>query len=113
MAAELEIDPAGVVALLEERPDTRLVDVREPYEWDAGRLAGSEHIELLQLSERAAELRGDAPVVFYCRTGSRSLMAAQALRAAGMEAYSMRGGLVVWVEEDRPLEPEDGHVAPH
>ena len=40
-------------------------------------------------------------------------MAAQALRAAGFEAYSMQGGLVRWAGEGRPLAPEDGYVAEH
>ena len=40
-------------------------------------------------------------------------MAAQALRAAGFEAYSMQGGLVRWADEGRPLSPEDGYVADH
>ena len=52
-------------------------------------------------------------MVFYCRVGARSEMAAQAFRAAGFEAYSMRGGLVRWAQEDRPLAPQDGHVADH
>ena len=45
--------------------------------------------------------------------GSRSLMAAQAFRQAGYEAYSMAGGLVRWRQEGRPIEPVDGHVADH
>jgi rhodanese-related sulfurtransferase len=52
-------------------------------------------------------------VIFYCRVGSRSTMAAQALRAAGLEAYSMDGGLLRWAAEQRPLEPADGRVAEH
>jgi hypothetical protein len=40
-------------------------------------------------------------------------MAAQAFRAAGFEAFSMRGGLVRWAQEQRALEPEDGYVAEH
>jgi rhodanese-related sulfurtransferase len=52
-------------------------------------------------------------VVFYCRVGSRSLMAAQAFRAAGYEAYSMGGGLRRWAQEGRPLTPADGTVANH
>jgi hypothetical protein len=40
-------------------------------------------------------------------------MAAQAFRGSGFEAYSMRGGLVLWAQEDRPLAPEGGYVADH
>ncbi|HEY2570063.1 MAG TPA: rhodanese-like domain-containing protein, partial [Solirubrobacteraceae bacterium] len=71
------------------------------------------HIELVKLSEQAATLELERPVVFYCRVGSRSDMAAQAFRAAGYEAYSLRGGLRRWADEGLPLEPQDGYVAEH
>ena len=45
--------------------------------------------------------------------GSRSLMAAQAFRRAGYDAWSMAGGLERWDEEGRPLGPEGGRVADH
>ncbi len=109
----LEVDPAEVDAWRAQRPDLQLVDVREPYEREAGHIEGSRHIELVELTARAAELAGDAPIVFYCRVGSRSAMAAQAFRAAGMRAHSMRGGLVQWAAEARPLVPAGGRVAEH
>ncbi len=40
-------------------------------------------------------------------------MAAQALRAAGYDAYSMEGGLLRWDREGRPLSPDGGRVAEH
>ena len=40
-------------------------------------------------------------------------MAAKALRASGLEAYSMLGGLLRWAQEGRPLTPDGGHVADH
>jgi rhodanese-related sulfurtransferase len=109
----LEVDPAEVASWRARRPDLQIVDVREPHEREAGHIEGSRHIELVELSARAAELTRDAPVVFYCRVGSRSHMAAQAFRAAGLRAHSMRGGLVQWAAEARPLIPADGYVADH
>ena len=67
----------------------QLVDVREPYEWEAGRIAGARHIELEQLASQAESLDRDRPVLFYCRVGARSAMAAHAFRRAGFDAYSM------------------------
>jgi rhodanese-related sulfurtransferase len=69
------------------------------------------HIPLEQLPGRAAELDRDRPVVFQCRTGSRSSFATAAFREAGFEAYNLAGGLEAWVEAGRPIEPEDGEVA--
>ena len=48
---------------------TQLVDVREPYEHEAGRIAGDVHIELDRLAEEADRLDRERPVVFYCRSG--------------------------------------------
>ena len=109
----LDIDPAQLAQWLQERQDVQVVDVREGYEREAGHIAGSRHVELTQLSGQAATIASDRPVVLYCRVGGRSTMAAQALRAAGYEAYSMTGGLLRWAQEGRPLAPEGGHVADH
>jgi rhodanese-related sulfurtransferase len=91
----------------------QIVDVREPYEREAGYVEGSEHIELQRLAGAAQSLDAERPVIFYCRVGARSLMAAQAFDRAGFEAYSMAGGLMQWAGEGRPLVPENGTVADH
>jgi rhodanese-related sulfurtransferase len=111
--SEIEVEPARVAAWLAEDPGVQLVDVREDYERAAGHIEGSRHIELGQLTSQAATIAADRPVVFYCRVGSRSLMAAQAFRTASFQAHSMSGGLVRWAQEGRPLSPADGHVADH
>jgi rhodanese-related sulfurtransferase len=109
----VEVDPERVAGWLDGAGGPQLIDVREPYEREAGHIPRSRHIELVKLSSEAATVERDRPVVFYCRTGSRSLMAAQAFRGAGFDAYTMRGGLERWVGEGRPLEPSDGYVADH
>jgi rhodanese-related sulfurtransferase len=109
----IEVDPGDVVQRLEDDSGVQLIDVREQHERDAGHIAGTRHIPLVELTNQAATIDRDHAVVFYCRVGNRSLMAAQAFRAAGFEAYSMDGGLVRWVGEERPLVPEGGHVAGH
>jgi rhodanese-related sulfurtransferase len=111
--SEIEIEPARVAEWLIGDPDLQLVDVREDYERQAGHIEGSRHVELNQLTSQAATIAADRPVVFYCRVGARSLMAAQAFRASGFQAHSMTGGLVRWAQEGRPLAPEGGHVADH
>jgi rhodanese-related sulfurtransferase len=110
---EIEVDPERVAGWLAQDPGVQLIDVREPHEREAGRIEGSRHIELVMLSSQASTVETDRPVVFYCRVGSRSEMAAQAFRGAGFNAYSMRGGLQRWAREGRPLSPEDGYVAEH
>jgi len=107
----IELEPARVAEWMAGEAPPLLVDVREPYEREAGHIAGSRHIALGELSAQAQSLEPERPVVFYCRVGSRSEMAAQAFRASGLEAYSMTGGLVQWASEGRPLTPDGGHVA--
>ncbi len=103
----------GVVAELRERGHVQLIDVREDYEWDAGRIGGARHVELERVASQAPTIDEERPVVFYCRLGARSGMAAQAFRAAGFDAHSLDGGITAWAEKGFPLEPEDGEVAPH
>ena len=88
----------------------QLIDVREDYEWEAGRIPGSRHVELAQVAQAAESIDRDAPVVFVCRVGGRSTMAAGAFRRAGFDAYSLAGGVLEW--EARGL-PFDGEVAEH
>ena len=95
------------------RGEIELIDVREQYEWDAGRIEGARHVELERLASQAETIDKDAPVLFYCRLGARSAMAAQAFRRAGYQAFTMTGGLTEWHRQGRPLEPEDGTVADH
>ena len=104
-----DLSPARAAELL--RDGAQGVDVREQYERDAGHIADTLHIELEQLAAEADTLDRERPVVFYCRTGSRSALAAQAFAAAGFEAHNLDGGLKAWVNEGLPLEPADGHVA--
>ena len=108
----VELEPERVKEMLDSG-QIELVDVREQYEWDAGRVAGSTHIELERLAGRAESLPRDRPIVFSCRLGARSAMAAQAFRTAGWDAYTMTGGLTKWVALGLPIEPDGGHVAEH
>lgn len=112
--ADMEVTPEQVAGWLEEGDGTiQLIDVRENYEHEAGHIAQARHIELERLASQADSIDRERRVVFQCRLGSRSAMAAQAFRAAGYEAYSMQGGLTAWAEKGLPLSPEGGVVAEH
>ena len=62
--------------------------MRVGHEWEAGHIAGAAHLPLEELPERIAELDRERPVVLYCRGGTRSTMATEALTAAGFDAVS-------------------------
>jgi len=83
---------------------TTLVDVREPYEYEAGHLEGSVHIPLGELPERIGEIAPDSAPVFICRSGGRSLAACEfALRAGIASPANLDGGLQAWA---RDVDPE-------
>jgi rhodanese-related sulfurtransferase len=99
------------VAELLEQGEIQLIDVRQPEEHEAGRIAGDRFIELAQLATHVDSIDRDRPVVFYCRSGSRSAMATDAFRGAGFDAHNMLGGLLEWDAAGLPLDPPDGYVA--
>jgi rhodanese-related sulfurtransferase len=102
---------AAELAEMIETGDVEVIDVRRDYEHDAGHLPGSRHIELNDLSANAESIPRDRPVVFYCRSGNRSGMAAEAFGQAGYDAHNLDGGIMAWVDLENPLEPDDGTVA--
>jgi len=110
---QIDIDPTRVAEWIAEDSALQVIDVRETYEREAGHIAGTRHIELNDLTAQATTIEHERPVVFYCRVGARSTMAAQAFRASGFQAYSMNGGLRRWAQEGLPLSPEGGAVADH
>jgi len=109
---EIEITPAEASAKL-AAGEAQLIDVREGYEWDAGRIPGARHVELERLASQAETIDKDVPVIFQCRLGARSAMATQAFRASGYQAWSLAGGIQRWHDEGLPLEPEGATVADH
>jgi hydroxyacylglutathione hydrolase/adenylyltransferase/sulfurtransferase len=104
---ELTFDLAAErVSELLGRREIELVDVREVYEREAGHIVGSRHVPLRDLRDYVPQ----KPVVFQCRVGARSALAAQAFRRAGYQAHNLRGGILEWRERGLPVE---GYVADH
>ena len=101
----------GQVAALLRAGAIQLVDVRQPEEFEAGRISGARLIELSELSAQARTIDPDRPVVFYCRSGARSAMATRAFIRAGFEAHNMAGGLLDWEAAGLPIDPDGGYVA--
>jgi rhodanese-related sulfurtransferase len=107
---ESDYTPRQVAELLASR-GIQLIDVRQPEEHEAGRIAGGRLIELGQLGAQVETIDRERPVVFYCRTGARSAMATEAFRQAGFDAHNMAGGIVDWQAAGLPLEPDGGYIA--
>ena len=108
----LEIEPAEA-RRRQASGELDIVDIREQYEWDAGRAPGSRHIEIERVASRAPLLDRARPVAFLCRGGIRAGMVAHAFRAIGFDAYSVSGGFTAWHEQGLPTEPDGAVVADH
>jgi rhodanese-related sulfurtransferase len=90
------------------RTDLHLLDVREPDEWQAGHIAGSQHIPLGELRTRSGEVPKGKTILAVCRHGNRSDAAARGLRTLGYTVENLEGGVTAWKRAGLPLEAEDG-----
>jgi adenylyltransferase/sulfurtransferase len=85
----------------------RLLDVREPEEFQIARIPGAQLVPLSQLGRRWAELNPDQPYFIYCKSGVRSLHAVQFLRRLGFRSLkSVQGGIAAWSEQVDPSVPK-------
>ncbi|MBI4512745.1 MAG: ThiF family adenylyltransferase [Gemmatimonadetes bacterium] len=101
-----EIDVHEFRRWVDEGRPIRVIDVREPYEWDIAHLDFARLIPLGQLPEHLRELDSAQEYVVHCRTGGRSAKAAALLRDAGFrKVWNLRGGIKAWAEEIDPSLP--------
>ncbi|HEY6826659.1 MAG TPA: molybdopterin-synthase adenylyltransferase MoeB [Gemmatimonadaceae bacterium] len=101
-----EITPTELAARLDAKEDFDLIDVREPYEWQLGRLPTARLIPLGQLPAALSTLDATRDIVVYCRSGKRSADATMELRAAGFRAVNLAGGILRWSDEVDPSIPK-------
>lgn len=93
-------------AMLINRENAQLIDIREPNEYVAGHLCDARNIPAGSLAERAGELEQfkDTPVILVCQSGARSSAACSTLAKLGFsKVHSLAGGTVAWVEAGLPL----------
>jgi sulfur-carrier protein adenylyltransferase/sulfurtransferase len=78
----------------------RLIDVREPHEWEIGRIEGSQLIPLGDLPARMSELDSAQEIVLICKSGNRSMKALNLLKGAGFaKLKNLKGGVNGWSRE--------------
>jgi rhodanese-related sulfurtransferase len=101
-----EVGPEEGRALLDA--GAALLDVREVDEWQAGHAPGAQFIPLGELAARAGELTPYRRIVAICRSGGRSERAAQFLRAQGVDAVNLTGGMRAWAAAGLDVVTDDG-----
>jgi rhodanese-related sulfurtransferase len=83
-----------------------LLDVREPWEFEACHLPESRLIPMREIPARAAELDASRPIVCICHHGSRSMQVARFLEAQGItQVFNLTGGVERWSHEVDPSFP--------
>jgi rhodanese-related sulfurtransferase len=105
-ALPLEISPLELNRKLRDGEAIRLIDVREPHEFNLCRIDGAELIPM-QTIPRSVELlksrAADGTLVFYCHVGVRSLTVVSWLRQRGLAScQSLRGGIDRWAASVDP-----------
>jgi sulfur-carrier protein adenylyltransferase/sulfurtransferase len=105
--ASYEITPIEVNTWLHGDDPPFLLDVREPNEWEIGRLPSAVRISVNELPQRMNELDSSRDMVVYCRSGARSGRAVELLRGAGFrKVKNMTGGILRWSDEVDPSIPK-------
>ena len=98
-----EIMPSELKALMDQKADFQLIDVREPHEYDICNIGG----ELISLSEIPASIERISKkrkVIIHCRSGARSGQAVHWLENNhGFEnLWNLKGGILAWSDQVDP-----------
>jgi molybdopterin/thiamine biosynthesis adenylyltransferase/rhodanese-related sulfurtransferase/molybdopterin converting factor small subunit len=102
-----EISSVELKQRLDRGDALKIVDVREPNEYQINRIAGSVLIPLGDVPRRYAELDPEAEVVVHCKMGGRSAKAADFLRSVGFKRVrNLTGGILDWIDKVDPSQPK-------
>jgi NADPH-dependent 2,4-dienoyl-CoA reductase/sulfur reductase-like enzyme/rhodanese-related sulfurtransferase len=94
-------------------PQSYVLDVREPEEFDSGHADGAINIPLHSLRDRMSELPRDREILVYCAVGQRSYYASRALRLNGFPARNISGGITNYgAESGGPASEKPEDAAP-
>ncbi|HEV3011075.1 MAG TPA: rhodanese-like domain-containing protein [Burkholderiales bacterium] len=103
-----EIAPNELAAWLSDprRDKPLLLDVREPWEWQAARIEGSQHIPMREVPARLGEIDRGHEVVAICHHGGRSQQVAMFLEKNGFaNVHNLVGGVDAWSRTVDPAVP--------
>ena len=102
-----EISAVELKRRLDRGDALRLVDVREPNEFQINRIPGAQLIPLGEVPRRYAELDTNEEIVVSCKVGARSARAADFLRSVGFKhVLNLRGGIIDWIDKVDPSQPK-------
>lgn len=80
-----------------QRSNPVLIDVREPWEFDAAHINGAIPMPMRSVTARYLELEREGELVFICRSGARSYQVGMFLEQAGFtRVNNLYGGMIAW-----------------
>lgn len=85
-------------------PSARVIDVREPHEWDDAHIAHAELVPLAAVPDRVDAFDG-APTYVVCRSGNRSGTACEFVATQGRDVVNVAGGMLAWIGAGFPTAP--------
>jgi sulfur-carrier protein adenylyltransferase/sulfurtransferase len=95
-----QIEPRELAIRRASGEAIQLIDVREPHEWEIGRIEGARLVPLHRLNAAIPEIDRATPVAVYCKGGTRSALAVRDLKDAGFQqVWSVSGGILRWSRE--------------
>ena len=98
-----EISASELAARITRGDDFDLVDVREPAEWAIARIEGARLVPLATIADASADWDRSREVVLYCKSGVRSMHAAEQLARNGFtNVTNVAGGIVGWTNDVDP-----------
>ncbi len=96
----ISVNAQEAMKLIGTNPKLLIVDVRELSEFQAGHIAGSVSIPLGVLDENLDKLKVNEPILVVCKTGFRSMRAANLLLDNEFEKiYNLTNGISQWPAE--------------
>jgi adenylyltransferase/sulfurtransferase len=104
---ETETTVAELKKKIDAKDDFFLLDVREPNEFQIGRIPGSTLIPLGEVPQRVGEIPRDKEIIVHCKMGGRSAKAATFLRQQGFKRVkNLKGGILDWSDKIDPAVPK-------
>ena len=92
-SAALEVSGPELKGVLDSGKTIRLVDVREPHEWDIARINSAELMPLSNFESFIPKLNKDEEIYLYCYKGKRSMTALKKLQDAGYPETRLVGAV--------------------
>jgi adenylyltransferase/sulfurtransferase len=103
-----EITVSELSEQLKNNPETQVIDVREPHEFEIARIPNTKLIPLSEVVRRAKEIDSSRTAIIHCKSGVRSGKAIRALQESGYKGklLNLKGGILAWSDEIDPRVPK-------